>query len=227
MKKSTLFTIIVMACFIFGNQHVGWGQTLLLDENFSYPADELLTAHGWTAHSGAGAQAITVNNGGLSFPGYIDSGIGNAALVDNTGEDVHRTFPIVTSGTVYTAFMVKVTGVAAGYFFHLSTNPVGSTFRGKVFMDATNHFGVSFGSNTGTFASSAFTIGNTYLLVIKYEIVSGALNDIMSMYIFDSFIPNHRTSHRNIGPLTDVSLSDIDPGSVALRQFSSSRKPDN
>ena len=222
MKKFTFLTVLIsvlyLACFFQKSS----AQTLLLDENFDYPAGDLLTAHGWTAHSGAGSQAITVNSSGLTFPGYISSGIGNAALVDNTGEDVFKPFTTQTTGSVYAAFMVKITTVAAGYFFHFSTNPAISTFRGKVFMDASNHFGVSLGSNTGTFASSTFTLGNTYLLVIKYQVVAGTLNDIMSMYIFDSSFPLTEPATPTIGPLTDVGISDIDPASVAIRQFNAS-----
>ena len=74
----------------------------MLVENFDYPAGDLLTNHGWLAHSGAGTQAVTVNNGGLSFPGFNLSGIGNAALVDNNGEDVNRTFNKYTAAIKWT-----------------------------------------------------------------------------------------------------------------------------
>jgi hypothetical protein len=187
MRKSTLLIIFATVIFSFVASNISVGQ-VLLDENFSYPAGDLITSWGWTAHSGGGTQPITVNNGGLTFTGYIDSGIGNAALVDNTGEDDNKTFTVQTSGVVYVAFMVNVTTTAAGYFFHLGGSPIGTIFRGKVFMDATNHFGVSVGSNTGTFATSTYNLGTTYLLVLKYEIVSGTTNDIVSLFIFDTSV---------------------------------------
>jgi hypothetical protein len=219
MKRFTLLTIFIGILISLGFHNISTGQ-VLLDENFSYPAGDLLTAHGWTAHSGAGTQAITVNSGGLTFPGYIDSGIGNAALVDNNGEDDNTTFTTQTSGVVYVAFMVNVSAVSAGYFFHLGGSPIGTTFRGKVFVDATSHFGVSVGSNTGTFASTTFSTGTTYLLVLKYEIVSGTTNDIVSLFIFDTSIPPTEPGTPTIGPLTDATQSDISPACVALRQYS-------
>ena len=222
MKKFTLLAICFLALLLIGISGISKGQ-VLLDENFSYPAGDLITAHGWTAHSGSGTQPITVNSGGLSFPGYIDSGIGNAALADNNGEDDNTTFTAQTSGIVYVAFMVNVTTVSAGYFFHLGGNPIGTTFRGKVFVDATNHFGVSVGSNTGTFASTTFNTGTTYLLVLKYEIVSGTTNDIVSLFIFDTSIPLTEPGTPNVGPLTDGTQSDISPACVALRQYSATQ----
>jgi hypothetical protein len=196
---------------------------VLLEDNFSYPAGDLISAHGWTAHSGSGSQPITVNNGGLVFAGYPGSDIGNAALVDNTGEDDHRTFTTQTSGTVYAGFLVQVTTAATGYFLHFGEGPIGFNFRGKVFINTSNNFGVSVGNNTGTYATTAFTPGNTYLLILKYEIVAGTNNDIVSLFIIDGAIPATEPATPTIGPLTDAAITDINPGSIALRQFSSSQ----
>lgn len=208
---------MMIAVLSLGFHSAGNGQTLL-DENFDYPSGDLITAHGWFPHSGAGTQAITVGAPGLVFPGYINSGIGNAALADNSGEDDSKTFTTQASGTVYTSFMVKVTTTAAGYFYHFALNPITTTFRGKIFMDATNHFGISVGSNTGTFAASTYTVGTTYLLVAKYEIMPGTTNDRVSLFIFNGAIPLTEPA-ATIGPLTDATQSDINPGSIAIRQF--------
>jgi len=222
MKKYTFLTFIISVAVLLGFHETGHGQ-LLLEENFDYPANDLITAHGWTAHSGSGTQAITVNNGGLTFTGYVGSGIGNAALADNNGEDDNHVFTIQTAGVIYTAFMVNITTTAAGYFFHLGGDPIGTSYRGRIFMDATNHFGVSVGSNTGTFSAATYSPGTTYLLVLKYEIVSGTNNDIVSLFVLDSAIPPVEPAIPTIGPLTDAAISDISPGSVAIRQFNSSQ----
>jgi PKD repeat protein len=219
MKKNYFLIIFTTVLIVFGFHQNGISQ-LLLNENFAYPAGDLLTAQGWTAHSGAGTQAITVNNGGLSFTGYIGSGVGNAALIDNTGEDDNKTFAIQSAGTVYTAFMVNIANVSAGYFFHIGGAPIGTTFRGRVFMDATNHFGVSVGSGAAFYSTSTFTVGSTYLLVLKYEITAGTNNDIVSLYVFDTSAPTSEPGTPTLGPFTDAGQTDILPGSVALRQYS-------
>ncbi len=45
-------------------------QSLLLEENFDYSQGELLTNHGWTAHSGVGNNSIAIVSPGLTFNGY-------------------------------------------------------------------------------------------------------------------------------------------------------------
>jgi hypothetical protein len=219
MKKITFFTIF-LAVLALGFHNTGIGQ-VLMNENFDYPMGDLITAHGWIGHSGTGTQPITVTSG-LTFPGYVGSAIGNAALADNTGEDDHANFTVQTSGVIYTSLMVNVTTTAAGYFFHLGGDPLGTIFRGKVFMNATNHFGISVGSNTGTFAASTYTPGTTCVLVIKYEIVAGTNNDIVSLFVFDAAIPATEPV-ATVGPLTDATMTDINPASVSIRQFIASQ----
>ncbi len=195
----------------------------LLVENFEFSGD--LTANGWTAHSGGGTQPINTTTG-LVYTNYPGSGVGNAALLDNTGEDDNRTFVTQSSGTVYASFLVNVTTAANGYFFHLGGDPIGtSIFRGKVFMQANAsnvQFGLSKGSNTPAL-SSDYSTGATYLLVLKYEIISGTSNDVVSLFVFTSGVPSSEPGTPTIGPLTDATQSDIDPGSIALRQYSSTQ----
>ena len=65
---------------------------MLVTEDFNYAPGTLLTATGnWAAHSGAGTNAIAVTSSGLSYPGYLGSGIGNAASMTTSGEDDHTT----------------------------------------------------------------------------------------------------------------------------------------
>ncbi len=227
MKKSLLIKRISVLFFaLITFWQIGAGQALLV-ENFDYASGALLTANGWTAHSGSGTQAINVVVPGLSFTGYPSSGIGGAALVDNNGEDVHRTFTTQTSGTVYAAFLVNVTTPAEGYFLHLGGNPIGTTFRAKLSIIGTTspfNFGISVGSNTPTPVSGgSYTSGTTYLFVIKYEIVSGTNNDIVSLFISPGTIPTSEPGTPTIGPLTDATQTDINPGSIALRQYSATQ----
>ena len=67
-------------------------------EDFDFTAGELLTDNGWVAHSGAGTNPITVTNPGLTYTSYPSSGIGNAALLDNTGEDVQDYLELYPQG---------------------------------------------------------------------------------------------------------------------------------
>ena len=62
--------------------------SLPMVENFAFSG--LLTDNGWMAHSGANEAVNTTT--GLIYSGYASSNIGNAALLDNNGEDVNQKF---------------------------------------------------------------------------------------------------------------------------------------
>lgn len=201
------------------------GQTLLT-ENFEYANGTLLTAAGWAAHSGAGTQAVDVIVPGLTFTGYPLSNIGGAAQLDNNGEDVNKTFAVQTSGAVYMACLVKANALADGYFMHLGGDPIGTTFRAKVFTAGTAdpfNFGISVGANTAiTVSGGSFNLAKIYLLVVKYEVVDGTTNDKVSLFVFSGTVPATEPATASVGPLTDANMSDINPGSIAMRQFSAS-----
>jgi hypothetical protein len=197
---------------------------VLLQDNFDYNDMCLLTDHGWVAHSRAGTNPVTVVSPGLTFPGHPGSGIGYAAGIDNTGEDVHKLFTPVTSGAVYTSFMVKVSSIdTAGYFLHYSTNGHTTNYRGRVWANAsvlTLAFGLSFGSGGEVFTPFDYLLDETYLLIVKYEIVV-ANDDSVSIYIFDASAPPpiSEPGTPTLGPFSAGSSSEISPGSINLRQF--------
>jgi hypothetical protein len=214
MKNIILFFFIVTA---FVN-----AQTLYLQENFDYTAGTNLTDNGWTAHSGGGTNPITVNNGGLTFSGYVSSGIGNAALLNHDGEDVNKSLSsTVSSGTIYYSFLVKVSAVAQGYFIHLNKN--GTTFAARVFIKAVTggfNFGLS-NTSTGSFGTTVFSTETTYLCIVKYDVsTTGAC----SLWV--------KTEAQGV-PLTEIEAGtpevtnsgsgQVDIVSIALRQYNSSQ----
>ena len=191
---------------------------MLIVENFDYTAGENLTSNGWTAFSSSGTNPITVFSGSLSFPDYISSGIGNSALLDNTGEDDRKSFTEVSSNSIYASALVKVSTAYSGYFFHFRS---GSTNIGRVFIKSGSDFyiGLTKNNDTGNYTSSNYTYDQIYLVVLKYEFKDGVDNDEVSLYVFTSE-DNHTTEPGTptLGPYTDGSdVSDID--NIALRQF--------
>jgi hypothetical protein len=200
------------------------GQTLLI-ENFSYSESSSLTSNGWIAHSGEGTNPVKVYSSGLTFPGYASSNIGLSAILNNTGEDVNKSFVTVTSGTVFCALLVKVNTTDNEYFFHLAGSTVGTNYKGRIYTDGsgtTFNFGLSKGTGNTVYTSgSQFSTGVTYLVVLKYAIVEGALNDIVSLFILSGSVPATEPSTPSIGPLTDGGQSDLtNVGAVVLRQNS-------
>lgn len=124
----------------------------LFTENFDYAPSSLLTANGWTAHSGAGTNSVAVVEPGLTYPLYELSGIGNSARFVTTGEDVSKQFDSVTTGSVYAFMMARFDSATTtqDYFFHLGPRTMGTTFRGRLFVRANAEGALSFGVSLGS-----------------------------------------------------------------------------
>ena len=202
----------------------------LLVEDFDYTAGDALTLHGWVIHS-ATANPLVVTAPGLTFTGYVGSGIGNAAGVNNTGIDENKSFGAQTKDSVYASFMVNATAtsVAGDYFFHFFDPNAVTSHRGRVFITPSTDVskmkvGLTFSSATlPTNMATELNFGETYLFVLKYTI-KDALPDQVSLYVFkagedfstEPLIPT-------IGPLTGTG-ADIVPTGVALRQFDATQR---
>lgn len=230
MKKliGALLNIFLIILFFLCTDYLS-GQ-VYLEENFDYPSGENLTSHNWIAHDASGTNPITVNPAGLSYSGYISSGIGNAALLDGpTGEDDNRTFTEQISGSIYVSFLANISSASTSgdYFLHFMPTNAASN-RGRVFVKRNTSNMLSFGLSKSQTASAAlwtgyiYSLNMTYLLILKYTIVDGIDNDQTYLYIFESpTVPTTEPGSPNIGP--DVIGTDAaNIGSIALRQGSTS-----
>jgi len=223
-----------------------FAQTTYLAEHFDYPAGAELTEHNWYAHSAAATNPILVGTPGLSWLGYIGSGVGNAALVNNTGQDINRPFSgNITSGSAYASFLVKVDAPFAatgeGFFFHYGTytdnqtpnadfSNLSTAFRARTFVlqgtDPDTQFKLGLAFNNASVPSGEtqdLQIGDTYLVVVKYTFIPGDNNDEVSLYVFAAgadISVEPATPH--LGPFTFTGTSAADAPAlqaVALRQY--------
>ena len=104
MKKT--FSLFFVLTFLFSFSSYA---QLLLEENFDYPAGDTLLSHGWNITGTSTLNPVLVAASGLSYAGYLSSGIGNAASLTTTGQDVNKQYTdSVTSGLVYASFLVRV-----------------------------------------------------------------------------------------------------------------------
>lgn len=225
MKKILLFLITTL----FVTWNINEAQTI---DDFNYAGN--LNANGWSVHSGAGSNVIATTTG-LSYAGYINSGIGNAALINNLGgEDVNYTpgiGPYNTNGaTVYLSFMVKVTegGNKTGdYFFNLGNRTSVTSFSSfcsrifaKVNAGAVN-FGIS-NSSTASYGTTNFSTNTTYVIVVKYTI-NTAGNDQADLWVYTAGIPNtEATAGAKEYSSTTTAGQDI-INAIALRQGSTTQ----
>jgi hypothetical protein len=164
---------------------------LVLVDDFSYTPGTLLTANGWTAHSGGGTNAQKVTVAGLTYTGYPGSGIGYADTVVLTGEDDNRVWTNpVSSGSVYGAALVNLvaTSTIGDYFFHFGVAPVSTSFYARMFVkkdpSSSNFaFGISKNNGTVSYTPYSYSLNTTYLVVIKYTFVAGSSNDVASLFV--------------------------------------------
>ncbi|MFM7216741.1 MAG: beta strand repeat-containing protein, partial [Bacteroidota bacterium] len=181
--KSTFFVFALFFCV------QSKAQIYSQDFNFS----GALTSNGWTAHSGGGTNALSTTTG-LTYNGHSGSGVGNAVLISNlSGEDDNNTFSSQSTNgqTVYASFLVNITDAntsrTGDYFFHLGS-PGGAAwtaFSARVFariVSGNVNFGLS-NTSTATYGTTNFSRNTTYLVVLKYTIVTGTTADPVSMWV--------------------------------------------
>jgi len=93
--RKILITLLLLSAFSVQAQ-------VRLLENFLYPVGDSIGAHGWTGFSGFGVNVINVVAPGLTFPGYVNSNIGNAVLLNLTGQDSYKELSVPDStGSFY------------------------------------------------------------------------------------------------------------------------------
>lgn len=214
MKK--FFTLLVFCAFVFTTK------AQLLTENFSYTVGQAITANGWTAHSAAGTNAITVTAPGLTYTGHPGSGVGNAVTMTTSGEDDNRTFTSTNSGSVYFSFLVNLSAVQGGdYFIGVLQNT--SIFPVRVYAKTDGaggfYFGASKGNSTAAYETNVRSLNTTYLVVAKYTYNTGTTtDDVVDLWVNPALGGTETTA--TIPNITGTSLDATSISAIYLRQGS-------
>lgn len=199
------FTVLVCMALTAMSAHA----ELWLEENFNYPDGNLeqadnsqLVLHQWMQSlkpADANGKSPQVADRNLTYPGYISSGKGKVAVLDATVGDDGSTqrisvYYLDTIGkrdtiSMYAAFLFKPLSAknTSGRDFAIWEGSVGSSMcRGRIFLakngDAVK-IGVSKNSSTISAWSGDIAIGSTNLIVMKYEVVEGASNDVVKVFV--------------------------------------------
>lgn len=184
MRKSYVFLLTLLITLVVGSLSA----TLLLEDNFTGTVGTLLTDNGWTAHSGTGTTPMSIAEPGLVYSGYVGSGIGNATSASGNNEDVHKSFTVVSSGSVYYSFLVNtaITTTTAGYSIHLNGTETGY-FNARFWIKQVSgnvNFGISKNSTAPVYDATNYALSTTYLVVVRYTFnTGGAQDDAVSMWI--------------------------------------------
>lgn len=227
--KTKLFTL-VFALFLVS----GLNAQVLMVEDFNYTAGDSLGAHGWTSFSGGNTNVLGVVSPGLTFTGYSGSGVGNAALVQTTGQDAYK--PLTTpdsTGTFYISMMVKVDSMktAGDYFFALLPSTSTTLYAARLYVkDSTGlRFGIIKSTTSAgplAYTPTTYSLGTTYLLVVKYKFNTGSTtDDEISLYVFPTTLPGTEPTTPTVGPVTGTSSDMTNLGRIALRQGTAANMP--
>ena len=225
------FYIIALILFINFGAKLSFSQ-VLFDENFNYPAGDSIGAHGWNWNTGT-TNTILVTSPGLSYSGYPLSGIGNSCRLRNNGNDAYKGFTADSIGAIYFSFMVKVDSAkSAGDYFAALIPPTSTTLYTARFYAKDSLGGLAFGLSKSTagaggifYTAGNYTLGTTYLVVIKYIFNTGSTtDDVMNVYIFSSGLPASEPGSPTIGPVTGTANEGA-LGRIALRQGSAANAP--
>ena len=206
MKKLLLFCAATMAMTLTAN-----GETYLA-ESFDYAEGNLYGNGKWVKYGKKTTAPIQVAKSPLTFAGYQDNAAGNAVrLTKESGEYCQVLFrdkgTDAAKGTVYYSALVNVSELPSG-----SRTAAFMALTGANSLDATKFGDAEAGSEgAGLFAQASgegfklgvsrnvanlgnvktsvawadeeCVLGTTYLVVVKYEIVDGADNDRISLWI--------------------------------------------
>ena len=206
MKKLLLFCASTMAMTLTAN-----GETYLA-ESFDYAEGNLYGNGKWVKYGKKTTAPVQVAKSPLTFAGYQDNAAGNAVrLTKESGEYCQALFrdkgTDAAKGTVYYSALVNVSELPSG-----SRTAAFMALTGANSLDATKFGDAEAGSEgAGLFAQASgegfklgvsrnvanlgnvktsvawadeeCALGTTYLVVVKYEIVDGADNDRISLWI--------------------------------------------
>ena len=231
MKKNKLFKLWLMAVILFAGSGVTWGQvTLPHYDPINYTIGQsLVTQTGW-ALVNSSTNDLLISSGNLSYTGLPTSS-GNKIAFSSSGEDAAKTFTQQTSGTIYYSFLLNVTSIGSlnttgGYFTSFVEGA--TTTYGCTVWTRSNGTNYDIGINPRTTAantawySTPLIVGTTYHIVISYEIVSGAANDVVKMWINPTLGGTEPTASANAtNSLTDLA----NVNRILIRQDGSSATP--
>jgi Secretion system C-terminal sorting domain len=185
MKR--IFTL-VFALFLFTSI-----KAQLLSEDFSF-SGAILSQNGWSATAATPGTPALSTSAGLTYAGFMGSGIGNAANLGAAGEDLTKTLSTApTTGSVYMTFMINVSAIAAaspgGYITGLTSGASFLTnYNLRLFVKPSGA-GIDFGvaRSNGTpiiYSGSVYNLSQTYLITCKYTFgTAAAFDDIASIFV--------------------------------------------
>ena len=227
IKRSTFLIASGVSVLVITSASSQAAVTTLYSSNFNAPTyvdgalnDGTTSQDGWLATDATGTNNILVSN--TATNGFVT--LGGAG-----GQDVRHTFTSQTSGSVLALASINLSGVksAGAYFLHLGPGSTGN-FAGQVYAKSTTGgfvLGVAVKDESPVYGTTVLTLGQSYDVLLKYDIVTGAANDMATLYV-NPINPDGTGSTTYAASTNLVGGSDpASIGGVYLRQGGSTTSP--
>jgi hypothetical protein len=189
MKKVYSFVIVSLITLAVNAQ-------LVINENFTgYTTGNLGTQGGWVNFGGTPDVQIATTTP-LNYTGYT-SGFQYATIARTDGTDPRKAFSLTVNTsankTIYLSFLVRVSSspeVNQSPVQAISLeNTANTNYPCKFYIREDNgassdiEFGIATGSTAPTYTSGDYQYNVTYLIVIRYDVQSGAGNDDSYLWV--------------------------------------------
>ena len=233
MKKILPITAFALWC-VCGSQ--AYGQTLPVYESFNYATGNLSGKGGW----GTTVSAIQVTTGSLDgTPLNLIASAGNKVTVTggtagfNAGTKEDFVGAVITSGSVYFSFLLKLTdttgidtGGAGTPILHLNQRGSGTkTVISILLYNNAGHVQIGVGKHsaaaaiaasgfTATGSGSAIEDGATYLVVGKYQFNASTANDTVSLWVNPASLGATEDGSPNVSAIGAGTTDAVDLGRV-------------
>lgn len=160
-------------------------------DDFDYPEGNLHGQGGWVRYGSQTVDPIQVVGTPLTYPGYYEKADGKSVRLGATksAEDLHVRFTDndegIKEGNVYFSALINVEACPKGNVYSLALEPrtkksviaegISPTELGRVFFAPADNadevkIGLERGASKPVFAAEPLKLGQTYLLVMRYEI---------------------------------------------------------
>lgn len=160
-------------------------------DDFDYPEGNLYGQGGWVRYGSQTVDPIQVVGTPLTYPGYYEKADGKSVRLGATksAEDLHVRFTDndegIKEGNVYFSALINVEACPKGNVYSLALEPrtkksviaegISPTELGRVFFAPADNadevkIGLERGASKPVFAAEPLKLGQTYLVVMRYEI---------------------------------------------------------
>ncbi|MDP3930201.1 MAG: T9SS type A sorting domain-containing protein [Bacteroidota bacterium] len=225
MKKLFLF----LTTLGFTNTYA---QTYLMD-NFA-GSNDTLTSIGWTQIGTTATNPILKSTPALVYPGYVASGMGAAANLITSGQDIYRDLTLaggVNTGQVFLSFMANFSSAqtAGDYFLAFLPSSSTSNLHGRLFarLSSPGYYRVAMNrwTETPAYSADSFALNQTQLFVVRYVFNTTTSNtdDSVYLYVFNSGVPSSMpATPTSFCSNATSNMASPSIGRVSLRQGSAS-----